>query len=143
MTLAVSQCSNRIRPFEWCLSSRSLTAERNKSTYVVLKISKRTRRASDQTLLVVESLLRDRQSWHYGYTLSQQTGLPSGTLYPILMRLESNGMLEAKWTEPERGGRPPRHLYRLSASGARWAREALSHWTLRSSKLQPSSGSAR
>lgn len=98
---------------------------------------KRSRRASDQTLLVIESLLSDRQDWQYGYTLSQQTHLPSGTLYPILMRLASNGLLEAKWTAPEREGRPPRHLYRLSASGVRWAREALRHRALRDLKLQP------
>ncbi|MGI9070287.1 MAG: PadR family transcriptional regulator [Bryobacteraceae bacterium] len=106
-------------------------------------MSRRRRRASDQTLLIVESLLSDRQAWKYGYSLSQQTGLPSGTLYPILMRLADSGFLDTKWTDPEREGRPPRHVYRLSVSGACWAREALTNRTILASKLNPALDSGR
>ena len=42
---------------------------------------------SPQTLSVLELLLESPRSWHYGYALSQLTGLKSGTLYPILLRL--------------------------------------------------------
>jgi DNA-binding PadR family transcriptional regulator len=56
--------------------------------------------------------------WRHGYELSQQTGLKSGTLYPLLIRLSDQGWLEARWTEPEREGRPPRHEYRLTREGA-------------------------
>ena len=60
--------------------------------------------------------------WHHGYDLARRTGLKSGTLYPILMRMEARGLLEASWehTEP---GRPPRHMYRLTPSGLQHARQ--------------------
>ncbi len=77
---------------------------------------------SPQTLSVLELLLESPRSWHYGYALSQRTGLKSGTLYPILMRLADQGWLETRWAEPEHPGRPPRHTYRLTGEGARAAR---------------------
>jgi DNA-binding PadR family transcriptional regulator len=73
--------------------------------------------ASAQTRLVLQGLLEDPEAWHYGYALSQRTGLRSGTLYPILMRLAECGWLETSWAAPERPGSPPRHLYRLTAEG--------------------------
>jgi DNA-binding PadR family transcriptional regulator len=82
-------------------------------------------RFSAQTLLVLQALLDDPEAWCYGYDLSQQTGLKSGTLYPILMRLERVGLLAARWQSPARPGAPPRHLYRLTAAGMRVAREKL------------------
>ncbi len=72
---------------------------------------------SRQTLAVLQQLLRASEPWSYGYDLSRSTGLRSGTLYPILIRLTERGWLEARWAEPERAGRPPRHLYRLTAEG--------------------------
>jgi DNA-binding PadR family transcriptional regulator len=65
----------------------------------------------------------DAARWRHGYELSQQTGLKSGTLYPLLIRLSDLGWLEARWTEPEREGRPPRHEYRLTEEGEALARE--------------------
>jgi PadR family transcriptional regulator PadR len=76
---------------------------------------------SPQTLRVLEALLEAPAAWHYGYAVSQHTGLRSGTLYPLLMRLAEQGWLETRWTEPERPGRPPRHTYRLTTEGARAA----------------------
>ena len=72
---------------------------------------------SRQTLAVLEQLLQGSEEWSYGYDLSRSTGLRSGTLYPILIRLTERGWLEARWAEPERAGRPPRHLYRLTFEG--------------------------
>lgn len=72
---------------------------------------------SPQTRDVLQQLLREPEAPHYGYDLSRKTGLASGTLYPILIRLTERGWLEAQWAEPERVGRPPRHLYRLTADG--------------------------
>lgn len=69
------------------------------------------------------TLLTQPLDWRYGYELCKLTKLSSGTLYPLLMRLEGRGFLESKWTEPERVGRPPRHAYRLSPQGAAFARE--------------------
>lgn len=54
----------------------------------------------------------------------KETGLQSGTLYPLLMRMTEQGLVEAEWREPERPGRPPRHAYRLTAAGV-----ALAHAT--------------
>lgn len=66
---------------------------------------------------MLRQLVREPRDWHYGYDLSRSTGLKSGTLYPILIRLAERGWLETRWAEPERTGRPPRHLYRLTADG--------------------------
>lgn len=82
-------------------------------------------RLSKQTLRVLASLWQKPASWHYGYALARETGLQSGTLYPILMRLEERRWLETRWESPPPGGRPPRHMYRLTSSGRAWAREAL------------------
>jgi PadR family transcriptional regulator PadR len=73
-------------------------------------------RRSPQTLRVLERFLAAPREWRYGYDLSRETGLKSGTLYPILIRLSERGLLETRWkaTEP---GTPPRHLYRLTARG--------------------------
>jgi PadR family transcriptional regulator PadR len=87
-------------------------------------------RTSKQTLALLGALAAKPSQWHYGYALSRETELMSGTLYPILMRLEERGWLETQWETPEalaegRGGRPPRHMYRLTAGGRAWATEAL------------------
>ncbi len=70
---------------------------------------------------VLRLLLEEPTAWHYGYEISQQTGLKSGTLYPILIRLAEQGWLETRWTEPVRQGRPALHTYRLTQVGARAA----------------------
>jgi len=51
----------------------------------------------------------------------ESTGLSSGTLYPILMRLDEAGWLESRWekVDPARVGRPRRRLYRITALGRR------------------------
>ena len=81
--------------------------------------------SSSQTLLLFEALRARDSDWRYGYDLSKQTGLKSGTLYPILMRLEAQGLLETRWADAEVPGRPRRHLYRLTAYGLVAAHEAL------------------
>jgi DNA-binding PadR family transcriptional regulator len=78
--------------------------------------------ASKQTLAVLAALSRDPQTWRYGYDLSREIGLKSGTLYPLLMRLSDHGLLEAEWHEPSSAGRPSRHAYRLTAAGLAFAR---------------------
>jgi DNA-binding PadR family transcriptional regulator len=79
-------------------------------------------RLSPQTLLVLDAFLAQPEGWHYGYDLSRNTGLKSGTLYPILMRLAENKLLETSW-ETADPGRPPRHMYRFTPEGLRYARE--------------------
>jgi DNA-binding PadR family transcriptional regulator len=77
---------------------------------------------SRQTRALLAALLEQVQVWRHGYELSKETGLRSGTLYPLLMRLSEQGLLESRWQEPERPGLPPRHVYRLTASGLALAR---------------------
>jgi DNA-binding PadR family transcriptional regulator len=77
---------------------------------------------SPQTLLILEAFLDHPSDWKYGYDLSRLTGLKSGTLYPILMRLADRRLLETAW-EPSETGRPPRHIYRFTAEGLQFARE--------------------
>jgi PadR family transcriptional regulator PadR len=85
----------------------------------------RNRRLSRHTLALIAALTQRPRAWHYGYELSRITELKSGTLYPILMRLCDRGSLESKWQPPTEEGRPPRHMYRLTAAGVAFAREAL------------------
>jgi PadR family transcriptional regulator, regulatory protein PadR len=61
--------------------------------------------------------------WCHGYELCRAAGIKSGTLYPLLIRLEAQGHLEAEWQEPAEPGRPPRHAYRLTAAGRQQALE--------------------
>jgi PadR family transcriptional regulator PadR len=84
------------------------------------------RRPSPQTIAVLAALAREPETWRYGYELGKDVGLEAGTLYPILMRLTARGMLEAGWETDPPAGRPPRHLYRITGSGARAAAEAAS-----------------
>lgn len=79
-------------------------------------------RPSIQTLQVLDAFLQNPAGWKYGYDISRNTGLKSGTLYPILMRLAERKLLETGWETSELG-RPPRHLYRLTPDGLRFARE--------------------
>lgn len=83
----------------------------------------RERRCSDQTLTLLAALTQQPRLWRHGYELSSETGLKSGTLYPILMRLSDRGLLDSKWMAHERGGRPARHVYRLTAQGMAFARQ--------------------
>jgi len=79
-------------------------------------------RLSPQTIQVLEAFLEAPRSWRYGYDISRDTGLKSGTLYPILMRLAQAQLLETSWETTE-AGKPPRHMYRLTPDGLRPARE--------------------
>src|SRR3954468_17312087 len=77
----------------------------------------RVRRPSKQMLLLLATLSERASQWRHGYDLMKETGLLSGTLYPLLMRMAEQGLVEAEWREPVQPGRPPRHAYRLTASG--------------------------
>jgi PadR family transcriptional regulator, regulatory protein PadR len=83
----------------------------------------RDRRPSAQTIAVLSALAATGDRWRYGYELGAEVGLASGSLYPILMRLSDRGLLESTWEEPPPRGRPPRHLYRLTAAGVAAAGE--------------------
>jgi PadR family transcriptional regulator, regulatory protein PadR len=78
---------------------------------------------SSQTRALLAAFLDHAQTWRHGYDLAKETGLKSGTLYPLLMRLSEQGLLESCWQEAARPGLPPRHVYRLTAPGLALARE--------------------
>jgi DNA-binding PadR family transcriptional regulator len=68
-------------------------------------------------LILLEALSARTQQWRHGYDIMKETGLSSGTLYPLLIRMTEQGLVEAEWREPEQLGRPARHAYRLTSSG--------------------------
>jgi DNA-binding PadR family transcriptional regulator len=76
-----------------------------------------SRRLSPQTLKVLRALVEQPADWLYGLELARITSLKSGSLYPILLRLADRGLLESRWLEPEKPGRPPRHAYRITSAG--------------------------
>ena len=77
---------------------------------------------SKQTRTTLLALFERPQDWCYGYELMERTGIASGTLYPMLIRLCDQGNLEARWVPSPLEGRPPRHAYRLTPSGLALAR---------------------
>jgi DNA-binding PadR family transcriptional regulator len=79
------------------------------------------------TQLVLEALVADADRELYGVEIGDLANLRSGTVHPILARLEGVGWLTSRWEEidPQVEGRPPRRYYRLTAEGALAARAAL------------------
>lgn len=85
-------------------------------------------RLSHQTKQVLTVLLDAPTAEVFGYQLTEAAGLPSGTVYPILKRLEQEGWLEGRWEEQEERNsaqRRRRRYYTLTALGARAARAAI------------------
>ena len=76
----------------------------------------------------------------YGFDIIDVTGLGSGTVYPILRRLEDAGLLRARW-EPVRvardEGRPPRRYYQLTGAGAETLRAARERYPDLATALAP------
>jgi DNA-binding PadR family transcriptional regulator len=93
---------------------------------------KRLTRTTVRTLL---AFLETPKDWRYGYDLMKVADLSSGTLYPLLARLNEDGWLESRWEESGLPGRPRRQMYRLTVSGRAQARQALER--ARASWLRP------
>jgi PadR family transcriptional regulator PadR len=76
---------------------------------------------------VLRLFLADISAQHYGYDLMKAARLPSGTLYPMLARLQEQGLVTSQWEpQPEdAGGRPPRKYYQLTGEGVSVARLVL------------------
>lgn len=65
-------------------------------------------------------LLAIRKGHRYGFDIMDATGLPDGTVYPLLRRLERRGVLTAAWEDEavaRAEQRPPRRYYRLTSVG--------------------------
>ena len=80
------------------------------------------------TALVLQALAR---GYHHGFDVMDATGLPSGTVYPILRRLDREGLLKSAWEKQataERDGRPPRRYYSITSAGQAMLEEALERY---------------
>jgi PadR family transcriptional regulator, regulatory protein PadR len=69
--------------------------------------------------------------YQYGFDVIDQTGLPSGTVYPALSRLERDGLVKSAWEnehEAHADGRPARRYYKLSAAGVKALAEAAAYY---------------
>lgn len=78
-----------------------------------------------QTQAVLAVLL-ERETW--GFDLSKESGLPAGTIYPILQRLTAAGWVTSRWEAAQAAqeeGRPPRRYYSLTTEGRARATNAL------------------
>ena len=69
----------------------------------------RNRPPSAQAVKVLRALAADPARWRYGYDLTAEVHLKSGSLYPVLVRLADRGLLKTSW-DPGQGSRPPRRL---------------------------------
>ncbi|ORT96471.1 transcriptional regulator [Frankia casuarinae] len=79
------------------------------------------------TAAVLRLMLENPTAEYYGLDLARSSGFPSGTIYPILARLETAGWLASYWEEGElvKLERPRRRMYRLTGHGATAARNAV------------------
>lgn len=82
------------------------------------------RKRSHQTKLIFQILLDAPADEVYGLEVVRASGVPAGTSYAILRRLEDEGLLEGRWEVIDAAdeGRPPRRYYRLNGEGRRVAR---------------------
>jgi PadR family transcriptional regulator, regulatory protein PadR len=90
------------------------------------------------TALVLRALAR---GFHHGFDIMDATGLPSGTVYPILRRLDREGLLESTWEEhaqAQREQRPPRRYYAITAAGERMLAAAGERYRTLDQALSPS-----
>jgi PadR family transcriptional regulator PadR len=84
------------------------------------------------TQLVLRALVADPGGEMYGLQICMEAGLPSGTIHPILARLEGLGWLESRWEDEasaRQEGRPQRRYYKLTEDGAELAPPALAQAT--------------
>src|ERR1700724_843626 len=88
-------------------------------------------RMSLQTLRVLELFLENPSEQLSGADVQKRSPLASGTLYPILLRLESAGWFVSRWEtiDPSSAGRPRRRLYRLTPSGLARASEVFASFS--------------
>lgn len=84
-------------------------------------------RLSGPTLKVLKLLLEKPREKRSGADITRSANIGSGTLYPLLARLEQAGWLRSEWeiVDPAEAGRPRRRFYKLTGIGQTNARKAL------------------
>jgi PadR family transcriptional regulator len=93
-------------------------------------------RMTHTTALVLLALSRGS---HHGFDIVDATGLHSGTVYPILRRMEREGLVRSKWEAVKatrESGRPPRRNYAMTRAGDAAVREALHRYPNLSALLE-------
>ena len=97
-------------------------------TYVVVLLWVVMKRLSITTVSVLQAIA---SGYKYGFNVIDRTGLPSGTVYPALSRLERDGLVRSAWegeAAAHAEGRPPRRNYRMTAHGVKALAEAASFY---------------
>jgi PadR family transcriptional regulator PadR len=84
---------------------------------------------------VLGAFLADPAAPRYGYDLMKAARLPSGTLYPLLARLEHHELVASAWETPQQEGQRPRKYYQLTAEGVRIARLELAQASSRRKRV--------
>ena len=80
---------------------------------------------------VLGAFLADPAAPRYGYDLMKAARLPSGTLYPLLARLEHENLVASAWETPQQEGQRPRKYYQLTGEGIRIVRLELAQASAR------------
>ena len=80
---------------------------------------------------VLGAFVADPAVPRYGYDLMKAARLPSGTLYPLLARLEHQELVASAWETPQQEGQRPRKYYQLTGEGIRIARLELAQASAR------------
>lgn len=90
------------------------------------------------TQLVLRAMLVDSTRAMYGLELCSEAGLPSGTIHPILSRLEQFKWVKSYWedVDPRSEGRPRRRYYQLTEYGIQSALAALARAGSRTKSAQ-------
>jgi DNA-binding PadR family transcriptional regulator len=104
-----------------------------------------TPKMSSSVMSVLGVFLENPQAVRNGLALGAWTGLASGTIHPVLARLEAAAWVESEWQEidPSNAGRPRRRFYRLTAAGVEQASAALAVVAARRERLARRLGAAR
>jgi PadR family transcriptional regulator PadR len=94
---------------------------------------------------LVLAVLAQLRTEHYGYTLKKELNdrgmdIDEGTLYPLLRRLEAQGLLVSQWREEDKRNK---RFYRLSADGARVLEELLAEWQQLNASVETIVGRSR
>jgi PadR family transcriptional regulator PadR len=89
---------------------------------------------------VLAAFLADPAAPRYGYDLMKVARLPSGTLYPLLARLEHQKLVASAWETPQEEGQRPRKYYQLTGEGIRIARLELAQASARRRRVSVRAG---